>query len=215
MNTPAMLASLALAYHAHAHKDAVPDSPAFPRTRREYVSIVGLAVHGYLETGNRSHRNAMRRAIIEKFPDAFYRGYGEVGGEDTEDEDERWLTEKANAELGYVDDLFASLKLIRDGGEFDADAIADDRAEGYANTLDAVYAEGKLRGARNAMLTWRLGETEKHCASCSRLNGKRYSAKKWVAMGVKPREPGSEKLDCHGYNCDCRWETDDGEEYIS
>jgi len=219
MTTPhsqsAALASIALAYRAHASKAAVPDAPPFPKTRREYKSTVGAAVHGYLENGGRSYKNTMRRAVLEKFSDAFYRGYTEAGGEDTEDDDEKWLTDKTNEELGYVDDLFSSLKVLRDGDNFDADTEADARAEGYATTLDAVYSEGKLRGNLNVMLTWRLGETEKHCRTCSGLDGKRYSAKKWIKMGVKPREPGSTKLDCKGYNCDCFFETDDGEEYAT
>lgn len=207
--TSAALASIALAYHAHTFKDAVPDTPPFPRTRREYVSIVGAAVHGYLETGSRSHKNAMRRAVTEKFPNAFYRGYGEVGGEDTEDEDEKWLTDKENAELGYIDDLFVSLKKVRDGGEFDSDAIADSHAEGYANTLDAVYSEGRLRGDRNKMYTFVGDDGKENCATCKRLKGKRMKAKKIIEQELLPA-PGNENFDCLCYECQHYWEDDDG-----
>lgn len=211
MTTPhtasAALASIAIAYHAH--KAIVPDAPAYPRTRREYVSSVGAAVHGYLESGGRAYKNAMRRAVVEKFPDAFYRGYSDTGGEDTEPEDESWLTDKMNSELGFIDDLFESLKLIRAGGEFDADAIADERAEGYAATLDAVYAEGKLRGDKNKMYTFVGDDGKENCAKCRRLKGKRMKAKKIIAEGLVP-SPGNENFDCLGYECQHYWEADDG-----
>lgn len=208
-NDPAMLASVALAYDAVVVKAAVPDAPAYPRTRREYVSIVGVAVAGYLESGGRSYKNTMRRAVTEKFPDAFYRGYSDVGGEDTETEDESWLTDKMNAELGFIDDLFASLKIIRDAGDFDADAIADARTDGYADTLDAVYAEGKLRGDKNKVYEFKGHDGKENCAKCKGLKGKRMKAKKIIAEGLIP-SPGNENFDCLGYECEHYWEADDG-----
>lgn len=204
VDIPKWMASVALAYEA-----TVPDAPAYPKTRREYVSIVGAAVSGYLERGGRSYKNTMRRAVAEKFPDAFYRGYSDVGGEDTEPEDESWLTDKMNAELGFIDDLFASLKLIRDAGDFDADAIADEKADGYADTLDGVYAEGKLRGDRNKFYTFVGDDGAESCISCKRLKGKRMKAKKIIKDGLVPA-PGNENFDCGGYRCQHYWEDDDG-----
>lgn len=207
-DAPALLASVALAYDAF--KAAVPDAPAYPTTRRQYVSSVGLAVSGYLESGSSRHKNAMKRAVVEAFPNAFYRGYDEVGGEDTEDEDEAWLTEKMSAELENVDALFVSLKVIRAAGDFDADEIADERAEGYAATLDGVYAEGKLRGDRNRMYTFVGDDGEESCSDCTRLKGKRMKAKKIIADGLLPA-PGNDNFECKGYKCQHYWEDDDGD----
>lgn len=206
-DAPALLASVALAYDAF--KAAVPDAPAYPTTRRQYVSSVGLAVSGYLESGSSRHKNAMKRAVVEAFPNAFYRGYDEVGGEDTEDEDEAWLTDKLNAELENVDALFVSLKAIRATGDFDADEIADERAEGYAATLDGVYAEGKLRGDKNKMYEFDGDDGEESCATCTRLKGKRMKARKIIAEGLVP-SPGNENFECKGYKCQHGWRDREG-----
>lgn len=207
---PVWLASMALAYEAHSVKDAVPDAPAYPTTRREYVSSVGLAVSGYLELGSIRHRNAMKRVVSNKFPDAFYRGYSEVGGEDTEDEDEDWLADKTSAELEYVDTLFVSLKELRASGrEYDVDEVADEHAEGYAATLDAVYAEGKLRGDRNKMYEFDGDDGEESCRDCTRLKGKRMKARKIIAEGLIP-SPGNDNFECKGYKCQHGWKDDKG-----
>lgn len=210
MNKPAMLASIALAYEAYASlKDTVPTVQPYARTRREYVSTVGLVVSGYLESGGARHKNLMKRTVSNLFPEAFYRGYSEAGGEDTEDEDEDWLADKIDTELGFVDELFSSLKLIKAGGEFDADEVSDARADGYAATLDGVYAEGKLRGDKNKMYTFDGDDGEENCRSCKRLKGKRMSAKKIIAQGLVPA-PGNENFECKGYKCKHGWKDSKG-----
>lgn len=197
------------AYDAVSVKDVVPDVQPYPRTRREYVSTVGLVVSGYLESGGARHKNLMKRTVSNLFPEAFYRGYSEAGGEETEDEDEEWLGDKTTAELGFVDDLFSSLKIIRAGDDFDADAIADARADGYADTLDAVYAEGKLRGDKNKVYEFKGHDGKENCAKCKGLKGKRMKAKKIIAEGLIP-SPGNENFYCLGYGCEHYWEADDG-----
>ena len=112
-----------------------------------------------------------------------------------------------NEELGYLDDLFASLRDLR--GTVDADAEAQLRADGYAATLDAVYAEGILRGKKNQMLTWHYGDTD-HCDTCAKLDEQRHSAKWYVQRDYIPRKPGA-AMDCGGYRCQCYLETDAGE----
>jgi len=187
-------------------------------TRADYWTNIYESAYDYLTSSGAvtRYKNAARRAIVESFPTAFYSGYADAGGEETEDEDESWLTARMNKELGFVDALFMSLRELRESEGFDkdsADAQASERADGYRATLDSVYAEGKLRGAGNLALTWRLGATEKHCSTCSGLDGQRHGAKWWLKKGYKPREPGSETLECRGFNCDCILEDDKGNEY--
>jgi hypothetical protein len=185
--------------------------------RAEYYTQIYEACYEYL-TGESSitrTRNLGRKSVVNNFPSSFYSGYADGGGEETEDDDESWLTSKINSELGFIDDLFASLRDKRAEGmtKADADAEAATRAEGFRATLDSVYSEGKLRGAGNRMLTWNLGETEEHCDTCEKLDGQRHKAKWWRDHGYKPREPGSTTLDCHGFRCDCSLTDDKGEEF--
>lgn len=193
------------------------------RIKREFHAKIDSAVGGYLESGGSvtRWRNIARKAIVDDHPRAFYTGFVETGGEDaeTEREDEQWLTDEMNAQLEFVDAMFAALKDLL--GKVDADEEAARRADGYTDTLRAVYAEGKLRGAGNVMLTWRLGNTEVHCESgngkmgCAQLDGKRYSSKKWIKLGYKPRNPGNDNITCGGWKCDCRWELDNGDEFTA
>ena len=190
-------------------KAALPDTRDYPTIRREYRLSIYAAVVGYLDSAGAITRwkNAARRAVIDHFPESFYVGYAEGGAEEVEDGDERWLTGRMNEELGYLDDLFASLRDLR--GTVDADAEAQLRADGYAATLDAVYAEGILRGKKNQMLTWHYGDTD-HCDTCAKLDEQRHSAKWYVQRDYIPRKPGA-AMDCGGYRCQCYLETDAGE----
>lgn len=199
-------------------KAAVPDVPGYPATRREYVSRIGAAVNGYLESSGSTTawRNQARKAIVEEFPNAFYSGYAEAGGEETEDEDESWLTGAINDELSNVDDMFVALKRLR--GTVDPDEEADARAEGYAVTLDSVYSEGKLRGNDNVMLTMegQDGESKNACppgTGCKKYNGQRHSAKWWRARDLIRRN-GNENYPCGRWpDCQHNLYDDEGEEY--
>ena len=183
----------------------------------EYWTQIYEACYEYL-TGDASitaTRNKGRKAVVNNFPPSFYSGYADGGGEETENDDERWLTARINTEQGFIDDLFSSLRDKRKEGmtKDEADAEASTRAEGFRNTLNGIYSEGKLRGADNRMLTWALGETEEHCDTCETLDGQRHKARWWREHGYKPREPGSTTLDCRGYHCDCSLVDDKGDPF--
>lgn len=194
-------------------KAALPDTQPYSTTRREYVLRIGAAVSGYLESSGSTTawRNQARKAVVEEFPNAFYAGYAEAGGEETEDEDESWLTGAINDELSNVDEMFAALKDLR--GTVDPDEEADARADGYAVTLDSVYSEGKLRGNVNIMLTFDGDDGKESCAQCQRYKGQRHSAKWWLAKDLIRRN-GNENFDCGRWeNCQHDLYDDKGELY--
>lgn len=188
-------------------KAALPDVPDYQRTRRGYRLAVIGAVSGYLESdkGIGQFKRQLGRAVIEAFSDAFYAGYADAGGEETEAEDERWLTDRANAELGFIDELFAGLKEKRKGDALDIDGEVEARADGYTATLDGVYTEGKLRGAKNRTLVFSGDDGEESCPDCKRLKGKRRTIKWILANDAIPR-PGNEFFECQGYRCQHYWE---------
>jgi hypothetical protein len=197
----------ALVAQSLAGKAVLPDAPDYPRTRREYRLAVVGAVGGYLDSdkGIGTFKRQLGRAVIEAFSDAFYAGYRDAGGEETEAEDERWLTDRQGAELAYVDELFAGLKEKRKGEDFDADAEVDARADGYTATLDGVYTEGKLRGAKNKTLVFVGDDGEESCPDCQKMKGKRRTIK-WILDNDAIPRPGNDFFECGGYRCQHYWE---------
>lgn len=185
---------------------------AFAVTRSVYRSAIAQAMTEYLSTDkpSTSFKARFNRAMIEAFSAAFYRGYEETAGglDDVDPDADAWLTSRQNSELGFIAELFVSLKAAR--GEFwrgeldsnDLRLLVQQRVNGYAASLDAVYNAGRMWGARNKMLIWHLGRTKEHCKTCARLNGARHRARWFVARNLIPRRPGA-SMDCGGYQCGC------------
>ena len=172
------------------------------------------AVFGYLSGGSLADmRSRMELAVSRAYVETSEIAYQDGGGELPLDPDTAaWARGQLDAQLAYVDELFEHLKDIRREGDFDAGAIAEARASGYAGGLDGFYNEAKMHGAKNIMLTWHLGNTEKHCKTCASLDGKSHRASWYIERDYIPRKPGA-NLDCHGYNCDCTLTDKNGNEY--
>jgi hypothetical protein len=171
--------------------------------RAAYGDAIYAAILEYLAAAGSStqYKNRVKRAVVESFPEVFYLAYASGGGEVVDPEDDQWLTAKINAEMAYVDLLFQSMKTVKDTAE-SADerrAEANARADGYLKTLDAVYAEGLLRGKKNRMLTMVGEDGAESCVDCQRHKGKRYTARKWLRLGI-PGVPGN-GWECGGWKC--------------
>ena len=196
---------------------AAPDDP-WSVIRSDYRARIAEAMTDYLATDKPStaFRGAMRTAAIEDLPAAFWNGYAETAGEiDYTDEDAAgWIESKLEGELGFIAELFVSLKQLRDQfwhGEADTNALRDEvasRVDGYAATLESVRVAGRMWGSKNQMLTWEYGDTE-HCDTCQKLNGKAHRAKWYLALDYIPGKPGA-AMDCGGYRCQCKLRDKDG-----
>jgi HK97 family phage portal protein/2'-5' RNA ligase len=76
------------------------------------------------------------------------------------------------------------------------------RAEMWASmSLEDIRQWGLLLGDKERPIKWVLGNTEKHCADCLRLNGQVHTMQEWLDSGYTPT---SGKTECKSYNCDCR-----------
>jgi hypothetical protein len=152
-------------------------------------------------------KNGMKKAMVTAFPEAFYQGYTDGGGggrEDVSKEDDAWLTAKMNAEMGYIDMLFQSLKAYRadpDTTPDDYQAEAARRAEGYAKTLDGIYSEGLLRGSKDEMVQFGGTDGAESCPECQKYQGVKHKISWWVRKGLVPGQPGNPHFACRGYNC--------------
>ena len=179
-----------------------------------YHDAITQALIDYFEGGGSvtSPRNSFRRATLTAFQDAFDLGYSDGGGELPVDEEATaWLNARTNEEFGNIDGLFEQAKEFRKDKEFDYFSWATSRADGYSSAAMSVYNSAVLMAKKNQMLTWRLGQTESHCSTCSELNGNSHRASWYISRDYIPRKPGA-SMECNGYNCDCRLETKDGKE---
>lgn len=80
------------------------------------------------------------------------------------------------------------------------------RSELWIARYEDLVIRAKTLTGGDKKLKWVLGRTEKHCGSCSKLNGKVKRASWWSENGILPRVPGAEYLECQGYRCDCNLE---------
>lgn len=180
--------------------------------RRDYYEAVRLAILGYLvqNASSTKFKNDIKRAVATAFPEAFYAAYAVGGGEDVEAEDDAWLTARMNAEFGFIDLLFQNLKGVKDEELPPRELVNESEyhAENYARTLEGIWAQGLLRGQKNKMLEMYGEDGAENCRDCRRLKGKRYSARKWLRVGI-PGVPGN-SYECGGYNCQHRLRDDEG-----
>ena len=181
--------------------------------RDKYYGDVFASVYDFLDTGKRmtSFKNDMRRGMADAFVSAGDIAWSDGGADLPLDEDAlAWLATQQQAEFGFIDVLFGNLKELRKTEDVDKTATATARAEGYCQKLDYVYTAIKMMAKKNQMLTWRLGNTERHCSTCSQLDGKSHRASWYIAHDYIPRKPGA-SMDCGGWNCDCSLLTKSGE----
>lgn len=172
------------------------------------------AVYDYLSgrgnvTGPRSEMAAaVSRAYIETADVAYSEGSGELP---LDADTAAWARAQLDAQLAYIDQLFEDLRELRKSGDFDAGAVAEARAAGYASGLDGFYNEAVLRGSKNMMVEWVLGGTEKHCKDCAKLAGQKHRISWYIERDYIPRKNGA-AMECGGYNCDCSLIDKDGNE---
>lgn len=181
--------------------------------RDRLYDAVYNAVHDFLSSNQQAGTGsrAMTTALAQAYIDAADTGYQDGGGTLPLDEDTAaWARAELEAQFGFADSLFETLKALRKEGDFDAVAEATARAEGYSQSLDMLYSGAKLRGAGNIMLTFAGEDGAESCKDCSRYKGQRHRASWWVAHGAIPP---SRDFECKGYNCLHVLVTDDGKEF--
>ena len=188
--------------------------------RYEYKATIEGLVRQYLyEDGVKvtTFRNAFKRAVQEGFYPAFEQGLTDGGSEPPAQEDDlAWINAKAAAEWGFVDMLFQQLKELKAEAKVEGYAIlegvAEARAEGYARTLDGIYSEGKIRGAKNKMLTFFGDDGEESCKTCQKLKGQRHRASWWVKRDLVIYR-GNSNYECGCWQCQHGFHDDQGNVY--
>lgn len=187
--------------------------------RSEYWLTLAGTIREYLYTDGvriTKFRNDYRKAIQQAFYPAFEQGLTDGGGEvPATGDDLAWINAKADAERGFADALFQSLKELKDAQKAENaeakeegrlrenlfEGVPERRADGYARTLDGIYGEGKIRGAKDQMLTFGGSDGMESCATCQKLKGVSHRASWWVKHRLIPGQPGNDSYDCGGFQC--------------
>jgi hypothetical protein len=179
-----------------------------------YHDAITEALTAYFEEGGSvaGPKNAIKQAVTEAFGAAFDTGWVDGGGELPADEDALdWFNARVEQEYGFIDVLLEQAKQLRKEEEPDWFTWLTSRADSFTATVGSIYNAAVLFAKKNQMLEWSLGNTEKHCATCSKLDGGRHRASWYIAHDYIPRKPGA-NLDCGGFNCDCSLVDDQGNE---
>jgi hypothetical protein len=178
--------------------------------RSAYKMEIAGHILEYLLTDNAritKFKNGFKKAIANAFDEAYSQGFTDGGSsypDGAEPGDIEWLASKINAELGFVDMLFTQLKAFKadeDTTQEEYQAEAAKRAEGYARTLDGVYNEGKVRGAKNQILEFGGQDGAESCPECTKLKGQKHRASWWIRRGLVPGQPGNKNFTCGGFQC--------------
>lgn len=78
------------------------------------------------------------------------------------------------------------------------------RAGLWVNRYQEVVNVAKTMACQDKKIRWDLGNTERHCRTCLKLNGRVHRASVWASHNIAPRMI-TNRLACHGYQCDCRF----------
>ena len=176
----------------------------YSAVRKTYADQVYEAVHSYLTDRrkiDKDFRDAMRTAVEVAFVAAAVAAWADGSGERILTVDAlAFLAAYKAAEMGFVESLLVSLRLIKlqESEDTVPEVIAQQRADGYAKTLDMVYNEFKVWGAGNTMLTFVGEDGDETCIDCYKYKGKRHRASWWIAHDAIPP---NRNFECKGYRC--------------
>jgi hypothetical protein len=188
--------------------------PEYSKVRAEYWKKVHDAVNGYLASpanDDNWFKNAMRLAIEVSFLNAALTAlYDGVGESELSVSLLAFLAAYKVAEFGFVESLLLSLRTRKFPGQA-ADEEADEeeqaiwdeewarkRADGYAQGLDILYNNIKVRSAGEKLLLFGGYDGVESCFDCQKYKGKKKPASWWI---VNDAVPPNRNFECKGYNC--------------
>jgi hypothetical protein len=173
----------------------------YSNIRGEYWANLYDAVWEYMTTKKTvaTFQNVAKNAMGDSFPSTGDLAWTDGGGTLPLDEDADLFVAAAQAaELGYIEKTADRLRLLKKSKEFDATHEAFAVADGYAKTLDRLYASIKTMAAGSKMLTFVGDDGANTCSDCAKYKNKRHRAKWWVEHNAIPP---NRDFECGGYKC--------------
>lgn len=153
--------------------------------------------------------NQMATLIQEQLTRAWNEGMRQNDLDPQEEMKPEWanmLQELILNEFIYVDQFAADIvatSRANNGDEAKWGGLLS-RAEMWANRYNETVNTA-VRVTKEQKLRWDLGQTEKHCNLCSKLNGIVAFSSEWEELGVHPQDPPNSNIECGGWNCDCKF----------
>lgn len=176
-----------------------------------YLKTVGAFTDGLWRAVRSFYRDGDVGAFVDSFSywvteqlgRAWREGARDVGvyPEDMEAEDLAELDRIIAREFDYVLDFAQAIEDARQAGS--GYEHFRGRVNIWANRYPDVVNQARIWFGGKQRLEWMIGATEKHCASCSHLNGIVAWAKEWDEAGIRPQSPPNGALECGGWKCDC------------
>lgn len=138
----------------------------------------------------------------------FDQGLQEGGAsiDEISEQEQDYLNEWIDAQLGFIGGLADALEAAK--GDKAAQRAFYDRLDMWVDSMRTLGMTGKGFASADQLGKWKLGATEKHCSTCSKLDsGAPHRVSWFLKRGYIPRQNGSETLECGGWKCDCSIES--------
>jgi hypothetical protein len=163
----------------------------------------------------RDHQRMIDTLAEQAYDIGMTDGGADPADKDSEDEDtfNGWVVQQDAYIGGFWDGVRQLRKDRKDMTDEDYAAgqlTLNNRIGMWGDSLRNLYSLAKANAQKNMSVTWHFGDTD-HCATCASLDGQRHRLKWFLDKGYIPQENGSDTLDCHGFNCQCTLENDDGD----
>lgn len=204
-NSKAALA--ALKELSGALSPASQSAAAYSAIRQAFVTALSSEAQKFIDGGDRrSTINAARRAVTESYASAA----DVASGGPLETADLAAFNEKVAAQFDALEGFWSDLKAQAKSGN---PVLPSDRVEMYARSLDGAWNTIRASAQKNMMVRWVVGPTEESCKDCSRLDQQEHRLRWFLDKGFIPGTPGTEALNCKGFQCLCSWHTLDGQPF--
>lgn len=194
--------------------DKTPNGPsahkALQATRLDFEGdledLLKSAVTG--ETARRRFGVVFRALLLKYGRKAFQDGLTEGGVNlmDMDAQDDKTVVQLSVSQSAYVTNLGDAIFQAQNVTE----AMASQKPEVWFNkSIYPFYVAGLQSADQNGYYGWAYGNTIEHCANCSEFadGGHIHRLKDWIGSGWQPK---THRLECHGYNCDCKFFKTDG-----
>jgi hypothetical protein len=192
-----------------SNEEVVADAPVtkdINDTNSAFVEeIQAILSDGVNKTITKAGAAARMRGAIQRYGKSAYQDGLESGGVDETDlseDDIRIIGDISVHDTQYITDIVNEIY-----SETGMTGTPESRAPLWSKSLTEFYQAGVASADANGIYEWKLGNTEKHCKSCLRMDGQKHRMKDYVRKGIIPQ---CSELDCGGYNCDCSLEKSSG-----